>query len=335
MKKFYTVIGAITISLGLSAQTANRNMNDAHYKTTTSVTNQLVSSVSSATTTVLIPMSIQTCSTDAVIIPVGTGTAYVGYLAGTNSYGDLQKAEKYTLATYGLTGPAVVSSVSAYIGKKSGAGTITAKIYADNSGAVGTLLGTSSTVSVSSVNTSSLTTFTFTTPATVTGTAFYASIDLSNVTASAGDTIAIVSTSTCTANGSGAWEQQSSNSWYQFTDATNSWGSTATMDLFIFPTVTAQTVGIKENAGNISSISLYPNPAKNDVTINYSLNTPGNVEIEIFDVTGKVVKTVSASNMQAGDHANKVDVSAFEAGVYLCSIKAEGGKSFARFVVTK
>jgi hypothetical protein len=51
---------------------------------------------------------------------------------------------------------------------------------------------------------------------------------------------------------------------------------------------------------SITGFNVYPNPYEDNLTINYELNKPGKVKIELYDVTGKLYKTVLNSEMQDG-----------------------------------
>jgi hypothetical protein len=63
-------------------------------------------------------------------------------------------------------------------------------------------------------------------------------------------------------------------------------------------------------------MSVYPNPATNGVVnINYTFENSG--RIDIIDITGKLVKTITTS-----DYTNHhtIDVSNLQAGVYICIV---------------
>ena len=72
-------------------------------------------------------------------------------------------------------------------------------------------------------------------------------------------------------------------------------------------------VGVAEQVKNLTGVSLYPNPAKNEITIETSLTDNNN--IEILDVTGKLVSKASFSN-------NKITLSVadLENGIYFYNI---------------
>jgi hypothetical protein len=87
--------------------------------------------------------------------------------------------------------------------------------------------------------------------------------------------------------------------------------------------------------GDLSLYAASPNPTNGTININFSLKTSSKVDIEVYDVTGKIVKTVSNNNLAVGVNSISVDASTFEAGSYIYSINANGNKMFSKFIVTK
>ena len=73
---------------------------------------------------------------------------------------------------------------------------------------------------------------------------------------------------------------------------------------------------------------LYPNPASSVLTIEASQNLGG--DIEIFDLNGKLVKTVSADGMNL-----EIDVSSLENGLYFLHFTTDKQINVKRFVVEK
>ena len=75
----------------------------------------------------------------------------------------------------------------------------------------------------------------------------------------------------------------------------------------------------------ISEISCSPNPTKDFVNINFSLNTSTKINISIFDVQGKKIQTIISSELKSGEHKIKYDISAIPCGIYILEIKSENG----------
>ncbi len=89
-------------------------------------------------------------------------------------------------------------------------------------------------------------------------------------------------------------------------------------------------IGLEENT--TSSISLYPNPCKDILTLEFNTNSNDKTEISISDLNGRVIW--EANNNEANTILN-IDVSSFESGVYLLQISDENSFMInKRFVKT-
>ena len=69
-------------------------------------------------------------------------------------------------------------------------------------------------------------------------------------------------------------------------------------------TVAATSVDVKKNIipENYSLSQNYPNPFNPETTIEFGLPTPGFVEISIYDINGKLVRTLVSDEKRAGNH---------------------------------
>jgi hypothetical protein len=84
----------------------------------------------------------------------------------------------------------------------------------------------------------------------------------------------------------------------------------------------ASTVSIDKVANDAIKLNAFPNPAKNSLTVNYSVESSFNeASIELFDVLGQklISNELSSSKGQV-----KLDVSNLDAGVYFYSIRVDG-----------
>ena len=77
-------------------------------------------------------------------------------------------------------------------------------------------------------------------------------------------------------------------------------------------------VGISE-IQNIASLSIFPNPASNNLSLNVELNDFENMTIEMTDMYGKLVYTES---VQGTYYRNNIDVSNLANGIYQVRIIA-------------
>ncbi len=81
--------------------------------------------------------------------------------------------------------------------------------------------------------------------------------------------------------------------------------------------------GIKETNNNASNITVYPNPAINNIKI----ETPQQAVIEITNMQGQLIKTI-----RADENKISIDVSALPSGVYFIKCITEKGIEIKKFV---
>ncbi len=92
------------------------------------------------------------------------------------------------------------------------------------------------------------------------------------------------------------------------------------------PAVTATTLtGINEHL--LNSISLYPNPAKDVVNVQCTMNNAQVKAIEVFDVYGKLLQTVSMT-----PETTTINVSGLASGMYFVRVTTEEGAVTKSFV---
>ncbi|MBT8400002.1 MAG: T9SS type A sorting domain-containing protein [Rhodothermia bacterium] len=109
------------------------------------------------------------------------------------------------------------------------------------------------------------------------------------------------------------------------TDGTNYYyvvlGRTPTGDLSVRsnpPTSTANDRLVPENLSTISSA--YPNPFTTEATIEFELSAPAPVRVVLYDVMGRLVKTVVDDYRAAGVQRIALDGTGLAAGVYLATV---------------
>jgi len=89
------------------------------------------------------------------------------------------------------------------------------------------------------------------------------------------------------------------------------------------------------NVNAAANIALYPNPAKDAATLEFTLATAGNVQITVVDVIGRTVATVANGNMSAGTQKVQINTADLAAGVYTVKVSTDNGVSTERLTVVK
>jgi hypothetical protein len=87
-----------------------------------------------------------------------------------------------------------------------------------------------------------------------------------------------------------------------------------------------------EDISSLASVSLFPNPANENVTINYSLLNNEFVTAQIINEEGKVVKSLFGENQNVGVLQSSHNISDLAAGKYLMHISAAGKSTVKPFV---
>lgn len=82
--------------------------------------------------------------------------------------------------------------------------------------------------------------------------------------------------------------------------------------------------------GNVDDTQIFPNPANNHFTVTFSVNVK-NAEVNIFDVTGKLIYTDSVIDTEQLE----VNTADFNDGIYLVQIQAPNFVSTKKLVVKK
>lgn len=94
-------------------------------------------------------------------------------------------------------------------------------------------------------------------------------------------------------------------------------------------------VGINEINKAEHQIKLFPNPAKNKVTITYSLPASATVSIGLYDIPGKEIKTIMPRTEQAKDeYSYTVQLNDIATGMYFVKLKINNSESIIKLIIT-
>ena len=80
---------------------------------------------------------------------------------------------------------------------------------------------------------------------------------------------------------------------------------------------------------------MYPNPASQHVSIRYELLQPATVEIELFDMLGNKVKTISSqSHQDINKYTHTINISDLSLGVYFVNVKVDNTETILKLIIT-
>lgn len=95
-----------------------------------------------------------------------------------------------------------------------------------------------------------------------------------------------------------------------------------------------------EGVENISTatstdINIYPNPSKNEATLTFKLTNESDVQVQISDVSGRMIGVLANGKMDAGAHSFPINTNALPNGVYNVTIHTDGGTFNQRLTVVQ
>jgi hypothetical protein len=95
----------------------------------------------------------------------------------------------------------------------------------------------------------------------------------------------------------------------------------------IFKICHASTTGIVTNDKFQNSLGQnYPNPATGKTQIDYTIAAASDVTIEVYDVTGRIIKSVLNSNVDRGQHTIELnDLDKYTDGSYFYKLSVKQG----------
>jgi hypothetical protein len=80
------------------------------------------------------------------------------------------------------------------------------------------------------------------------------------------------------------------------------------------------------------SAVVYPNPTVGETAVRYNLMNNSDVTIEVRDMTGKTIQTVTKLNQASGMNELTFDTTDFSSGVYYVTVNTENGSTTKKFI---
>ncbi|HTF05636.1 MAG TPA: PKD domain-containing protein [Bacteroidia bacterium] len=103
-------------------------------------------------------------------------------------------------------------------------------------------------------------------------------------------------------------------------------------DTFCDTVIVPSSIGYEEYSSGISALQAMPNPASDQVVLEYSLTTVGDVTIEFTDLGGRIVFSETKTVNQSGQQREEFNLSELAAGSYMIRITMETGAAYVALV---
>lgn len=294
------------------------------------------------------PLGSNTSGTATPSLWTTNGGGVGGFVAGNNGYGDLEKAQAFTVTTpYMVEGcifwfgalryPSAnaTSKVVAHLYDMTGTATLST---GSGAGPGAVITATNTDILLSSIDTTiagaaGFVFVTFTAPYFASGN-YAAGIDLTTIAAT--DSVGLV----CTDSGNVVALDKSFDNWsggggwHSFLEP-NNWG--LDVDMAIFPIVDMSTTAAEEFF--VNGIKLYqnsPNPFNSSSVITYELeNNAKNVTLFIHSQDGKQVQKIALGNSASGQHTVNLSASDFASGTYYFMLQADHNRIAKKMTIAK
>jgi uncharacterized protein (DUF1501 family) len=82
-------------------------------------------------------------------------------------------------------------------------------------------------------------------------------------------------------------------------------------------------------------MNCYPNPSTQQTTVEYYLHNAGHVTIEVLDLSGRSIATPLDTNMNQGKHSLDFDLSPFQSGTYIFTLKTNNASITKKVIFQK
>jgi hypothetical protein len=90
-----------------------------------------------------------------------------------------------------------------------------------------------------------------------------------------------------------------------------------------------------DESSNVQQLGLFPNPASQQATLEFTLRNTERIQIRLTDITGKELVLVMDEQLQKGTHQVIIPVSNCKTGFYLCEVQSASGKLVQKLAIRK
>jgi plastocyanin len=86
-------------------------------------------------------------------------------------------------------------------------------------------------------------------------------------------------------------------------------------------------------ASSEKSMTVYPNPFEGQVFLHFNLAEPSSVEVDLFEITGQLVKRIYKNSLEAGNPTTeRIDLTFLKPGQYLLRYKSDRENNMQKVV---
>ncbi len=94
-------------------------------------------------------------------------------------------------------------------------------------------------------------------------------------------------------------------------------------------------LGVSDVKAGVEDLTIFPNPASNNVNINFSLVESAKVAVQVIDAMGRVVSSVPMQNMNSGNNHLTIATDQLPAGMYSVRLQTQKGMMVKQLSIVK
>ena len=92
---------------------------------------------------------------------------------------------------------------------------------------------------------------------------------------------------------------------------------------------------MSSGTANVTSLTVTPNPARDRILVRFTLPVRSDVEIGLYDIAGRRIRSVLSGSREAGAGSVFADCRGLPLGVYLVRMRTGGTVAAQRLVILK
>ncbi len=96
-----------------------------------------------------------------------------------------------------------------------------------------------------------------------------------------------------------------------------------------------QMSGMDDPGAGQPVLRISPNPAEENTSLAYLINSPGKVVIELYNVNGQIIRSIIHPEVLQGEHHESLDLSGLHCGLYLVRLQTPTGTDLQKLIIQK
>jgi len=115
-------------------------------------------------------------------------------------------------------------------------------------------------------------------------------------------------------------------------------GNSSSSGTYVYPATLVIPENVAAGIANLepeaSSLSIFPNPAKEKINITFNVKETTGIEINMYGIDGRKISNLLASTLNEGEHTQTIMLpSAITPGIYIVQLVANGQASEQRIII--